>query len=557
MPSTYSSLLRIELQASGENDTTWGDKTNNNFSNVIEQAIAGMAAVVIADANYTLSVNSGSADEARCAILNVSGAATAPRDIVIPALTKTYIVKNGCNQDVSVKTAAGTGKAVKAGTTAIVFCDGFSVYSASEPTADGSVTPTKLDQSVANEWRLGGAVGIGRTQYYVPNFGVLGIDGASGSRTTYYVGGAAKGELNGKFTGLDIAAAPGGLLTLSTNNATRVSIANDGAVAVAGNMAVGGLLQASAGAVSGNMSVGGTMSATGGYSGITSANVKTALGFTPVQQGTGVGQNPNFAVKLGWNGSNKLKASVEGSDLGNIMFEGTTGVFIPVAGGNGLYTLASNSVGMGAGSMIQFREVNHAGAQGNVMAAAPGFAMHWANVVASQVRLQPNGVWSFLNNPGTAQESIIANTGFFTGDVIAFYSDMRLKNKVADITDARKKLRKLDAFYYMENDLAKSLGYKSDRVQIGLSAQQVKEEFPQLIDLAPFDSEAVPADQGGGWVSKSGQNYMTVNYQRMVPVLIAALNEQDKELASLREQVSAHQRTLTAMLNRLTALEQK
>jgi hypothetical protein len=556
VPSTYSPLLRVELQASGENDTTWGDKTNNNFQYVVEQAIAGMATINMADTNYTLTVNSGSADEARCAILYLQGTLTAQREVIVPALTKTYVVRNACNQDVSLKTASGTGKTIKAGTTSIVFCDGTNVHSASEPTADGSITPSKLDQALAQAWRLGSALGIGRTQALVPDYGVIGIDGTTGSRITYYVGGAAKGEINGKSTGLDIAAAPGNILTLSTNSTTRVSIDNSGNVAVAGPLSVS-IFSASTVTATGNGTFGGTVSASGGFNGITAANVRTAQGFTSVQQGTGVGQNPAFGVKIGWNGASKLKATVENTDLGNLVFESTTGVFIPYSGGGGLYSLASNSIGTGYGSAVQFREVNHAGTQNNSMAAAPGFALHWGNVAAAQIKLQPNAVISFINSPGNAQESIYANTGYFTGDVIAFYSDMRLKTKVGGIDDAMSIIRKLDGFKYVENALARDFGYTNRRTQLGLSAQQVKEVLPELIDLAPFDAEAVPVIEGGGWKSKSGQEYMTVNYQRMVPVLVEALKEQDRLMAKLQEQVAAYQSTLTAVMNRLSELEQK
>jgi hypothetical protein len=51
---------------------------------------------------------------------------------------------------------------------------------------------------------------------------------------------------------------------------------------------------------------------------ISGAEVVAALGYTPVQQGTGAGQLPASAVKIGWTGS-KLKAQVDSTDLGNIL----------------------------------------------------------------------------------------------------------------------------------------------------------------------------------------------------------------------------------------------
>jgi len=46
-----------------------------------------------------------------------------------------------------------------------------------------------------------------------------------------------------------------------------------------------------------------------------------SLGYTPVQQGTGVSQTGN-AIKIGWSAAAKLKVTVDNGDLGNVAFEG-------------------------------------------------------------------------------------------------------------------------------------------------------------------------------------------------------------------------------------------
>ena len=53
MASSYSSDLKLELQATGENASTWGDKTNNNL-NLIQQAISGFQSIDVASADVTL-----------------------------------------------------------------------------------------------------------------------------------------------------------------------------------------------------------------------------------------------------------------------------------------------------------------------------------------------------------------------------------------------------------------------------------------------------------------------------------------------------------------------
>ena len=44
MASTYSSDLKLELMATGENAGTWGTKTNTNL-NLVQQAIGGFEQV--------------------------------------------------------------------------------------------------------------------------------------------------------------------------------------------------------------------------------------------------------------------------------------------------------------------------------------------------------------------------------------------------------------------------------------------------------------------------------------------------------------------------------
>ena len=50
------------------------------------------------------------------------------------------------------------------------------------------------------------------------------------------------------------------------------------------------------------------------------ADIPKRLGFTPVQQGTGVGQTAN-PIKIGWSSGGKLKATVDTSDIGALALE--------------------------------------------------------------------------------------------------------------------------------------------------------------------------------------------------------------------------------------------
>ena len=61
-------------------------------------------------------------------------------------------------------------------------------------------------------------------------------------------------------------------------------------------------------------------------------------------------------------------------------------------------------------------------------------------------------------------------------------------------------------------------------------AQEVEEVLPQATAQAPFD-----LDENGQ--SKSGENYLTVQYERLVPLLVEAIKEQQKMINSMKEEI--------------------
>lgn len=114
-----------------------------------------------------------------------------------------------------------------------------------------------------------------------------------------------------------------------------------------------------------------------------------------------------------------------------------------------------------------------------------------------------------------------------TDNITAYYSDKRLKNILGNIDNPLEKLNKLNGVYYEENDLAKSFGYNNHNKQVGVIAQEVNEVMPEVIHLAPFDNN--------DGVSKSGENYMTVAYDKLVPLLIESIKELQKQIEELKK----------------------
>lgn len=126
MPSTYSPLLRIQLIATGEQSGTWGATTNTNLGTLIEEAIAGSAIVSVTSGNVTLTEVDGLTDQSRCAAIRVTGTPGVSRNIVAPAVSHIYVVANGSNAAVVLKTSSSTGLTIPTGQVYLAYYDSVS-----------------------------------------------------------------------------------------------------------------------------------------------------------------------------------------------------------------------------------------------------------------------------------------------------------------------------------------------------------------------------------------------------------------------------------------------
>jgi len=130
MASAYSTDLKLELMVTGENSGTWGDKTNTNL-NLVQQAIAGYEAIDVASADVTLAMTNAALSNARNMVLNLTGTLAANRSLNVPdGIEKTYIVADSTTRagyTLTIKTVSGTGVAIPAGKTVLVYSDGTNV----------------------------------------------------------------------------------------------------------------------------------------------------------------------------------------------------------------------------------------------------------------------------------------------------------------------------------------------------------------------------------------------------------------------------------------------
>lgn len=132
MPSTYSTNLKLELIANGEQSGTWGTTTNTNMGTLIEEAICGVGTVSILDVDTTITISNGASSTARKIVLTLTGTLTAARNLIVPSINKTYIVYNNTTGGyaVTVKTSAGTGISVPNGQKRMVYGDSTNINEA-------------------------------------------------------------------------------------------------------------------------------------------------------------------------------------------------------------------------------------------------------------------------------------------------------------------------------------------------------------------------------------------------------------------------------------------
>ena len=131
-----------------------------------------------------------------------------------------------------------------------------------------------------------------------------------------------------------------------------------------------------------------------------------------------------------------------------------------------------------------------------------------------------SGFTTYSSNQATSTTSSVTFAQVSsTGDIIAYASDDRLKDRGNNIENALEKVESLNGFHFNWNDTANDLSEQFDKHvnHIGVSAQEVEEILPEVVQPAPVDGE-----------------YKTVQYEKLVPLLIEAIKELKSEIESLK-----------------------
>ena len=121
-------------------------------------------------------------------------------------------------------------------------------------------------------------------------------------------------------------------------------------------------------------------------------------------------------------------------------------------------------------------------------------------------------------------------TIYATGTIVAGYSDLRLKDVLNVVDNSLERIDNIRGIYYEQNETARKLGFNDTERKVGLIAQEVKAVLPEVVVPAPFDVNKYNE-------SISGENYLTIMYERVVPLLIQALKEQKGQIDYIKNKL--------------------
>ena len=157
MASTFSTDLKLELMATGENAGTWGTKTNTNL-NLVQQAIAGYESVNVTNTTVALTMDDGSISQARNMVLAFGGSLTGATNVTVPdSIEKMYILDDQTTHNTSTitfKTSSGTGFQMDEGKRHLAYSDGVNIRRIDLSSLGGLVATASLSDNAVTTAKI-------------------------------------------------------------------------------------------------------------------------------------------------------------------------------------------------------------------------------------------------------------------------------------------------------------------------------------------------------------------------------------------------------------------
>lgn len=282
-----------------------------------------------------------------------------------------------------------------------------------------------------------------------------------------------------------------------------ITVTSDASTAVVRIEATGGSGYAGSKGYTGSVGYTGSASTVAGYFG--------SVGYTG---SIGAGYTGSASTGIGYTGS--------GGDLG---YTGSGGGYTGSTGYTGSsagYTGSASTVPGYTGSIGYYGSVGYFGSFGDTgYTGSLGYygSIGYTGSVASTVNINAYASGTYyptMTPEGLGTQSLYTATSvYFNGSTLTapdftIPSDLALKDVVGGIPNALGKLESINGISYYWNDQAKLRGILSDRLQIGVVAQEVKAAVPEIV-----------SEHDGS---------LTVNYDKLIPILIEAVKELNKKI---------------------------
>jgi hypothetical protein len=343
------------------------------------------------------------------------------------------------------------------------------------------------------------------TQSTTSTNGALVVSGGVGIVKNLNVGGSIFGNVIGNLTGNVT-----GSVTGNANSATKLATARN--IAITGDLAWNVNFDGSA-----NVTSVGTLA----NSGVTAATYgsATAVPQIAVDVKGRITSASNVTINIPVIGGSANQViyrnnsnSITGSP--NLTFNGTQLNSYRTRIG----PFAGSTAATNAGNNVTGLEILNDGGTGENDVAAISF--HCSGSYGMHMHLRADGYFGI--GGWTAREwrwYVNMSNGDMSaaGDIIAFASDERLKENIQPLENALDKVLSLNGFTYNFNETGQSLGFNGSIRYVGVSAQEVQAVLPEAVKPAPVDSK-----------------YITVQYEKLVPLLIEAIKELKAEINELK-----------------------